>query len=416
MRNSMLALMIMCPLLLGLAVAESADWATWRGPAGNGVSSENGWDAQAITRPSNVIWRSNVGMGHSTVAISNGRLFTMGATDTGESFGTPMQEEVIYCLDAGTGKEIWRYSYEVRRRAYPGPGATPVVDGDRVYTISRSGDLFCFAAADGRIIWRRQLLAESLTADNDWGLCGSPVINGKLLLVNAGISGIAFNKETGAVIWASEPKTPGLATPVLFDSNGKRLAAIEGHEMLYIVELSNGKVQWTYEWDSTTDPMVYAGGLLLSGAPRRAGAKLLKIDSDQPEAVWESKSMGSVFQTGVVIADHAYSFGVVRSRQPLQCVDLKTGEQSWSQDLGRWGSMSAADGKLIILDGDGDLIIAAADPGQYKELARARVLEMKDPRSYKQGEPKACWTAPVLANGKIYVRDSWGDIACVELG
>jgi outer membrane protein assembly factor BamB len=162
--------------------------------------------------------------------------------------------------------------------------------------------------------------------------------------------------------------------------------------------------------------MPYAGGLVLSGAHRRVGSTLLKIGTDKPEVVWETKSMGGVFQTGVVIGGHAYSFGVVRSRQPLQCVDLKTGEQLWSQDLGQWGSLSAADGKLIILDGDGDLIIAEADPGQYKELARARVLEMKDPRSYKQGEPKACWTAPVLANGKIYIRDTWGDIACIDLG
>jgi outer membrane protein assembly factor BamB len=155
--------------------------------------------------------------------------------------------------------------------------------------------------------------------------------------------------------------------------------------------------------------------MLLTGAGRGKGSALLDLADGQPKVVWENGHLASTFQTGVLVGEYVYGFGDVRSRQPLQCIELRTGELKWSEDLGNHGSLIAADGKLIILDGDGDLIFVAARPDGYHEISRAKVLEMKHYRSYDSRDPKVCWTSPTLANKRVYVRDTRGDLVCVDL-
>jgi outer membrane protein assembly factor BamB len=155
--------------------------------------------------------------------------------------------------------------------------------------------------------------------------------------------------------------------------------------------------------------------MLLMGAGRGRGSALLDFASGNPQVVWENGHLAGVFQTGVLIDGHVYSFGRERRRQPLQCVELVSGELKWSQELGEWGSLIAADNKLIIVTGDGRLVVAKANPEGYSEIVSAKVFDMKDLHSYPRREPNACWTAPVLANGRVYARNTYGDLVCVDL-
>jgi hypothetical protein len=125
--------------------------------------------------------------------------------------------------------------------------------------------------------------------------------------------------------------------------------------------------------------------------------------------------MSGIFQTSVVLDGHAYGFGRIRRDQPLACVELESGEIKWSENLGEWGGIIAADGKLIIVDGDGDLIIAEATPEEFRVLAQSKVFPLRNYRSYPQRAPHCVWTAPTLANGKLYLRTTYGDLVCVDM-
>ncbi len=385
---------------------QSADWLNWRGPSENGISSETAWNPKAISNSSAIAWKVNVGVGHSAVVVKGDRLYTS---------GTRKSSEVVLCLSAGTGAEIWVHSYPGVNRDFPGPAATPALDGSFVYTISRGGLIHCLNAADGKVVWSKDLISASLAKTPEWGFSSSPVIAGELLILNAGKSGLALNKKTGAVVWASDPLAGALTTPVLFSQGGQQLATFVAGGALWAVAVKTGKVAWSHPWHSDSDPIVVGSRLYLTGAGRGKGSTLLELASGQPEQVWKTRNVADLFQTGVVIDGHAYGFGKFRGKDRLACVEVASGELKWNQDLGEWGALTAAAGKLIIIDGDGDLVIAEANPAAFKVIASAKVMTMKGWLDYPKDRVNACWTAPVLANGRIYARNSHGDLVCLDV-
>jgi outer membrane protein assembly factor BamB len=395
--------------LPGLTV-RAGDWSRYRGPDGRGISAETGWRPEAIADSSAVVWRSNVGQGHSSISINGDRLFTMGARNLSVA-GETLYEEVVYCLDADTGREIWRYPYQTRLQGYHGPGATPLVDEGRLFTVGRDGFVISFEAATGAVLWRRNLISEGLSTSDNWGFHSSAAVEGELVILNAGRSGIALDKRTGKVVWASEPATGGHATPVLFSLNGKRLAAIGGNGRVHVVDAASGEVQWHQRWGADTDPTILGSRMLLVGGPSARGSALVEMSDGHPREVWRSRALAASFQTGVVHDNHAYQL----NRSSLDCADVRTGELRWSQDLGDYGALLVADGKLVIISGDGHLIIAKASPESYSEISRTRLFNLNPIRSYEPGQPNTCWTIPAFANGRIYARSSWGDIACVKV-
>lgn len=404
-------------VLLGLWLAgpvNGMDWPAWRGPGGDGVSRETGWNAAALKDKPPILWKYCVGRGHSAVVVKGNLVFTMGENVL-KAGAKSSHEEVVYCLDTHTGKVVWRYAYPCRSRDFPGPAGTPTIDGDYLYTAGREGDLYCFHNATGRVIWKRNLVAESLSRTPQWGFCASPVVDGDLLLVNAGKSGLALNKKNGRTVWASAPEAGWLATPVLFTQEGKHLAAISALGTLYAVEVASGKVLWTHQWASDADPTVLGTRLYLLGGSRGKGNSLLEMDKAAAKVVWETRNMSDSFQSSVILGGHAFGFGRIGRNQPLACIDIRSGDVKWSQEMGEWGALMAADGKLIILNGEGELIIAKASPTAYEEISRTRLIPMQNWRSSPREAPQCCWTAPVLANGRIFARDTYGNLVCVDM-
>ncbi len=390
-----------------VADADLPTWSQWRGPEGSGISSETGWNPATLADGAKVVWRTNVGSGYSSVVIRKGLLYTM---------GSQTNQEIVRCLKARTGEEVWKYTYDCKSVPTPGARVTPTVDGDSLYTMSGRGLVLCLDARNGTVKWQRDVVAEKQSQMPFYGFSGSPVVDGDLLLVNAGRCGIALNKQTGKTVWASEPELGGYATPVVRVMAGRRVAVIFGQKALYAVDVQNGERQWAYPWDTgfdsnAADPIIAGQKVFVSSCYAKGnvngdkGCALLDVTTGEPKPVWTNLSMRSHFSSAVVLAGHVYGFDgrAGNSKTALKCIDLETGEERWSHVLG-FGSLMAVGGKLIVLTEQGCLLIVEATPAGYRELSKADNLLSKK-----------CWTVPVLCGGRIYCRNEQGDLVCVDV-
>jgi outer membrane protein assembly factor BamB len=366
---------------------------------------EHGWSPLALAAP-DILWQTNVGPGHSAVVVDGELLYTMGSRQRGAIF-----EDVVSCLETATGEVVWEYSYPCDEIYFAGPRTTPALDGKRLYTLSWQGHLHCLDAGNGSLIWSRHIVDDGLGKVGHWGLTGSPVVEGDLLIVSAGRSGAALDKLTSEVRWHSEAVETGLPTPLLFDSDDQRLAGFLHEDELLAVDVASGAVRWTHPWDGKAClPPAQVGHRLL--VPGTAASTLLELGNGEPQVVWSSRQARlSEFQSWAILDGHLYG----HYRHHLLCVDMATGKRRWRTEIGNNGALSAADGMLIILTGRGELVIAEASPQGYRELSRARVLSMKDNRGVPQPEQHHCWTWPVLADGRIYVRCNHGNLVSVDM-
>jgi outer membrane protein assembly factor BamB len=401
--------------LAGLLVGPpaSGEWATWRGPNDNWRVTAPTWDPQAMGGELRVAWRAEVGRGHSAVAVRSDRLYTMGQEAQG-SGSRRVAEDVIYCLSTKTGREIWRYSYPTTERDWPGPASTPVLDGDRLYTIGRQGEVFCLDANTGAVIWKRELAREHLAETPYWGFCSSPVIAGDLVLLNAGSAGLTLNKNTGKVVWSSGGEAGSLSSPRVIGRTGQRRALVASASTLSAVDVATGKVRWSRGWEASSDPVLLGDRVLLTGGGRRTPSTLLRITGPEPEPLWEGEHLGGTFQSAVVIDGYAYGFGRGSRNQELECVEIASGQRKWNQDLGGWGSLIAVNQSLVIAEGDGDLVVAAASPEGFREIARLHAIPITPAEtSSNDDNMRTIWTAPVFDGGRIFVRDNFGTLVCI---
>jgi outer membrane protein assembly factor BamB len=389
--------------LLALAAPISAaDWPCWRGPSHNGISAETQWrDTWPAAGPP-IAWRANVGTGFSAVAVSGGKLYTLGNTD---------DRDTVYCLDAVTGKPIWKHSYDAPRdpKAFEGgPTSTPAVDGDRVYTLGRPGDLFCFDAASGKVLWSKNIATDTDQRVPSWGLSGSPIVHEDLLLLNVGDAGLALDKLTGKVVWNSERKDAGYSSPLPFRRGGEWFAAFSSEDGYVAVNARTGKPLWRINWPTqygvnAADPII-AGDQVLISSGYNKGTALFPTTDAEPKAVWKNKVLRTQINSAVLLDEFVYGIdGDAGARAKLVCVELKTGAVRWTEPAIGCGSVTGANGRLIVLSDEGELMVAPASPEKFAPTAKAKVLDGR------------CWTVPVLANGRVYCRNAAGDLVCVDL-
>jgi outer membrane protein assembly factor BamB len=389
-------------LLLLALPAVAADWPRWRGPALTGVSAETGWrDTWPAAGPP-VAWRANVGTGFSAVAVSRGRLYTLGNAD---------DTDTVHCLDAATGQPVWTHAYPAPRDPNlfeGGPTATPTVDGDHVYTLSRPGDLFCLDAATGKIVWSKNVPKETGQRVPGWGCAGSPVVHEDLLLLNLGAAGTALEKATGKVVWSSAEKDAGYSSPVPFRRGGDWFAVFSGEDAYVAADVRTGKELWRMRWTTTygvnaADPIVSGDRVLISSGYNK-GAALLDTAGAKPAVVWQNKVLRNQINSSVLLDGHVYGIdGDTTGVAKLKCVEWATGNARWADAAAGCGSVTAAGGKLIVLSDTGELMVAPASPAKFATTARAKVLDGK------------CWTVPVLADGRLYCRNADGDLVCVDV-
>ncbi|MCK5147170.1 PQQ-binding-like beta-propeller repeat protein [bacterium] len=396
---------------------QGSDWSQWRGPNGNAVTDESGWRPEAINDESNILWRANVGAGHSSVTVKDNRLYTMGQTKIETTSDTTF-ESAVWCLDTETGSTVWRYTWPTEEQQWPGPGSTPVIDENRVYALSRKGNMYCFDALSGEVNWMINIVKENLGSlpNENLGFHSSALIVGEKLILNSGSAGLSLNKMTGDVIWHSGPGKGGHASPVLL--NGGATLIVNPQKKMVIVDLNSGKVLWGQDWGGSMDAINLGDSRIF--APRCEFVQLLNVSSNGADVLWEStQTLPRSFLNFTVFNEHAYGFSRKGRDQVLQCISMDQGDVIWQEECNMFGALIVADGKLIMFDGIGMLIIANASAEGYNVLAQRKLFDLKDRRDYPRNTRRDlieyCWTNPVLVNGKLYARTNHGNLACVDL-
>jgi outer membrane protein assembly factor BamB len=350
-------------------------------------------------------WKTNVGKGHSSVVVRGNRLYTLGSITIDEDNTI----DVVTCLDVGTGAVVWKYEYSCPEIHFAGPRATPVVDNNRIYSLSWDGRLHCLDAGNGKLIWRRNLIDDNLAEPGHWGMAGSPVVDEGRLIITAGESGLAFDKHSGEVMWRSEATETGLPSPLLMESGGKDFALIPGATVSHGVKVQTGAVEWSIARDKDfhLGPTMIRDMLFMPGS---SSSVLYDLSGATPKPFREISLRLSGYQSYAIVDHYLYGF----AGADVFCIDVMTGKQMWQQRVGHHGALSECKGKLIILRGNGVLNIAEAIPSRYSELANINVIEIGE-NHVPQPDQHHCWTAPVLTNGRVFVRSNHGELVCVEL-
>jgi len=387
------------------AKAGKFDWPQWRGPDRNSITAETGWQTRWPADGPKVKWSVDVGGGYSSVAVRAGRVYTMGNDGS---------KDTVWCLNEATGAVVWKKSYPERRGQYPGPRATPTVEGDLVYTVSRQGLAKCYKADSGEQVWSTNIPAKIGAKVPGWGIAGSPLVLGDRVIYSAGTAGVALNKADGSLLWQTGTGKSSYASPVRYNMDGKETVLVFAARALYCVAIADGERLWSVPWKTAydvnaPDPVVVAPNTIFICSGYRAGSALIKVTGGKPEIVWRKKDMSSHFPSPILYKGHLYGcHGNVGSGR-LQCMNAATGEVKWSGPRIGMASPILAVDKLIVQGDRGRLVVADASPAGYKAIAEARL---------PMGQ---CWSIPVLANGQIYCRSSGagsddpGKLICLDV-
>lgn len=384
------------------------DWPWFLGPTHDGVSTGKNLASRWPAEGPRVLWRTEVGLSYSSPVVVNGRVFV---------FHRLGDREVLDCRDAATGAKQWQADYPTAykdRYGYNnGPRSTPIVADGRVFTLGAEGRFTCFDAATGRQLWQRHLNEEHKVEQNFFGVGGSPLLEGKLLIVNVGgppdAGIVALDKDTGKTVWQTTDEGASYGTPLCATIGGQRYAFVFAKGGLVCLEPATGKVFWRfpfrsklYESVNAASPVV-AGDCVFISASYKTGGALLRVRKDGCDVVWRDEVMSNHWATSIHRDGFLYGFnGRHELGTTLRCVEWATGKLRCEQPaLGR-GSMILADGRFIILSERGRLILANLKPDTFEEICGVQLLDYP------------CWIAPVLANGLLYIRNE-GQLICLDL-
>jgi outer membrane protein assembly factor BamB len=395
------------------------DWPQWRGPNRNGLSPATGLLTEWPLEGPRLIWKKAIGRGFSGISVAGGRLYTMveeAMPATGEPSAPFVNQEVILCCDAASGRELWRFFYPSRfdERFGSGPRSTPAVDDNRVYAVGPTGALHCVHADTGAIIWRHDLREEFHGREMQYGVAFSPLVEGDLVhTIPGGPDGnavAAFDKRSGALRWKALDGPAGYSSPVAATLAGVRQVLVLLNTELVSLNPATGQVYWRYPWTTNhgfniATPVAFGNYVFISSAYDK-GCALLEVSAAADgtllaRSVYEHNRMRNYFATSVRYGEQLYGFDLT----DLVCMDIRTGACRWREKGCRSfkkGSLIIADGYLVVLGESGTLALARATPAGYRESA---VFQLSDQK---------CWTAPSLAGGRLYVRDQ-GNLFCLDL-
>jgi outer membrane protein assembly factor BamB len=388
-----------------------------RGPPRDGVAHDPDLPTRWPDQGPKELWRVQGGGGFSSFAVGGGRVFTLLGQD---------RQEVVACWKADTGKEVWRHPYATSfsDRQYGGPRSTPTLDGGRLYTVGAAGHFHCFDAATGEVLWQHDLLPDSQGLRPQWGVAFSPLVEGDLVLTTPGPGGksvAAFHKKTGELVWTALDDQAGYSSPIALTAGGVRQVVFFTARHLVGLSPADGQVLWQYLWKTPYDvnaatPLAFRarskGGqdldyVFVSSGYRR-GCALVKIAGRgagrfEAQRVYEGNDLCLHFSSPVRYRDGLYAIDETRG---LTCLDVRTGKVRWRHRGSLKGSLLRVDDRLLVLGGeDGKLALVEADPDGF----RGQVLDRR-----RQPLRGRCWTVPVLAGGKLFLRDE-EEVLCLDL-
>ena len=405
--------------------AVTEDWPAFLGNRGEPVSSETHLLKEFGSAGPRLVWEFSAGTGYSSPSIRDDYLVYLHRVDS---------DEIVECLHPETGERYWEFRYptdfEDRYGYNNGPRASPVIDGDRVYTYGAQGKLHCLLLKTGQLVWSRNVATEFGVPQDFFGTATTPVVEGDSLIVNVGAPGgpevAAFDKATGRMVWgAGDQWGPSYASPVVADVHGeRRIFVLAGGESnppaggLLVVEPGAGTIDFRFPWRSRSYESVNAssplvvGDTVLVSASYRTGAALLRIGAAGGfEKLWENRDFDLHWTTAVHDDGHYYAFsGRNEPDAKLTCVNAESGETVWSESL-EWeetvsvqgqsrrfhasplrGNLLQVDGAYLALGEHGHLLWLALSPSGPEILRRARLFLARE-----------TWGPPVVSKGLLYV-------------
>ena len=376
------------------AMAQIAgDWPQWRGPNRDGISKETGLLKQWPTAGPPLVWKATgAGRGYSSFAVVDGRLFTLGLRG---------EREYVIAFDVATGKEVWATPHggAYRDSRGDGPRGTPTVDGNNLYALGGNGDLSCLDKKTGRILWAMNVLTKFGGENIHWGMSESPLVIGDKLLINAGGPGasiVALNKKDGSLIWKSQSDQSGYSSGMPVQIGNTTQVVFFTQRRALGLDLKDGKLLWDYsrpanDTANVATPIV-SGNRVFISSDYGTGAGLVEIKADgKAQEIYFTKEMRNHHSSSVLIGNHLYGF----SSSVLTAMRFDTGEVVWrNRSVGK-GSLVYADGNLYCLSENGVVGLVEATPEGYHEKGRFHIPQDSLPT----------WTHPVVAGGRLYLRD-----------
>lgn len=387
------AILLVFSLLPDVVAQVAGDWPQWRGPNRDGISKETGLLKQWPDGGPPLVWKATgAGTGYSSLAVSDGRIYTIGLRG---------DREFIIAFDVATGKQIWAtpHGTAYRDSRGDGPRGTPTIDGDRLYALGGNGDLSAVDLKTGRIVWNINVLSKFGGENIQWGISESPLVIGEKLLVNPGGPGasiVALNKKDGSLIWKSQsdragyssgmPVQIGSTTQVVFFTNNRAVG----------LDLKDGKLLWEYprvanDVANVATPVVRGNRVFIS-SDYGTGGGVVEIKADgKASELYFTRDMKNHHSSSILIGDHLYGF----SSSILTAMKFDTGEVAWRDRSVGKGSLVYADGHLYAYSENGVVGLVEATPAGYREKGRFRIPQGSLPT----------WTHPVIAGGRLYLRD-----------
>ena len=458
----MRSLLVACTSLLLLAPfaftkpertppGKNADWPQWRGPGRDAISTETGLLKEWPKGGPTLLWETKkvntaptVGAGMSSLVIAEGKLYTMGDIATVEMVETKEKDKekqkketkkgankgnnvCVFCLDADTGKELWKTIVGPASMGGPGGGTrcTPTVDGDRVYALTTQGKLVCLKFNDGALLWQKDLVKEfGGRTPGFGGYCESPTIDGdKLICAPGGMKAcmVALNKLTGDTYWTCEAPSndgTGFASIVKAEVGGVKQYITLAHNQLGLigVEAETGKFLWSYtkvaNGTANIPTPIVKGDFVFASTGYGTGAALLKMIPNGSGGVDVKEQYflkGGQLQNHhggmIMLGDYIYG-GHGHSRGAPFCLEWKTGKFAWGPERDpELGSAAVlyADGHLYFRYEKGEVALIEATPTGYKKKSTF-IPPLSTPG----------WQHPVIYHGRLYLRGN-NQILCYDI-
>lgn len=416
-RLALIGLGIAC----GSAALTAADWPQWRGPNRTGISAETGllrdWPAGGPP----LAWRvDNVGDGFSTPSVVGDRLYLV--------VNEGLADEYVRALNVTDGRTVWstrvgRVGNPDQQPAYPGARSTPTIDGDALYALGSDGDLVALDLKTGSLRWKKQLRTDFGGVPGEWAYAESPLVDGEQLVVTPGGKTplVALNKRTGAVIWRAAASGSLLST--LFGAEPAGYASVAvvqvGRVRQYVtflekglvaVDATSGAMLWRDDRTAQGSaaniptPVVGGNGIVYHATAQSGGAAVRVVNqgSGATQRLYAEKRLPGANGGSVLLGGTMYGTNTAS----LMAVDFATGAVKWQARGIGTASIAAADGLLFLHGENGDVAMVEPNPTAYRE--KGRFTPQNQPQRRGGGAPTGpsqAWAHPVVANGRLYIRD-----------